>query len=232
MRKTAENEEEINMFLTELEDFRFDGDSALNHADKSLLYYIGGYIAKVSLSSCDACNNLISPGKVPLNISVESTDGEVEESVLQAGEAFISAISRGGLTKPSNYLYISSVHAAGLYSHIFKQKTLTDILLASENPRSTFIHSFMHLAKNDELTVPPLQIKCDNGYCHTKCIGRVAFTIFNIIAKNYASKQNDELRTINATKRSEKRSKAAMKIYLQFYILDSRIALKSYIRIT
>ena len=88
-RKTAENEEEINMFLTELEDFRFNGDSALNDADKSLLYYIAGYIAKASLSSCDACNDLISPGKVPLNISVESTDGEVEESVLQAREAFI-----------------------------------------------------------------------------------------------------------------------------------------------
>ena len=128
--------------MTELEDFRFHGYSALNDADKSLLNYIAGYIAKASLSSCDACNDLISTGKVPLNISVESTDGEVEESVLQAREAFISAISRGGLTKPSDYLYITSVHAAGLYSHIFKQKTLTDILLATENPRSTFIQFY------------------------------------------------------------------------------------------
>ena len=52
----------------------------------------------------------------------------------------------------------------------------------------------------------------ESGHCHTKCIWRVAFAIFNISAKNYASKQNDELRTINAMKRSEKHSKAAMKI--------------------
>ena len=204
VKKTIEQQEEIKLFLNDLDNFRFSDDSDLNVADKSLIYYVAGYIAKSSMSNCENCNDLISPGKVPLPVTAESND-DAEESVLQAKEAFVAAVSRGGLTKPSDYLYIASVHAAALYSHIFKEEELRSALLATENPRTTFIESFSTLAENDEFSAPLLQIKCNKGHSHIKYIRRTAFTIFNISAKNYASKVNDELRSIEAAKRTEKR---------------------------
>ena len=209
VKKTIEQQEEIKFFLNDLDNFRFSDDSDLN--DKSLIYYVAGYIAKSSMSNCENCNDLISPGNVPLPVTAESND-DVEESVLQAKEAFVAAVSRGGLTKPLDYLCIASVHVAALYSHLFKEEELRSALLATENPRTTFIESFSTLAENDEFSAPLLQIKCNKGHSHIKYIRRTAFTIFNISAKNYASKLNDELRSIGAAKRTEKRSKSARKI--------------------
>ena len=84
---------------------------------RTLIFYITGYISKnLMVEECDSCKEIISPGKVSLKISFEYPNYEVEKSA-NIKEEFISAISRGGggLTKPSDYLYITSVHASTLY---------------------------------------------------------------------------------------------------------------------
>ena len=206
-------QEEINHFFTSLSEFKLTDDGDLSAADKSLIYYIAGYIAKACISDCESCNDVVSPGKVSLDVNIESTTGENEdESCLQAKEAFIEAVSRGGLTRPSDYLYISAVHAAALYTHVFKDEQLRTALLATVNPRTTFIECYIKSIGNDEFSAPLLQIKCTEGHCHNKHIRRTAFTVFNISSKNYASNLNDDLRNTNAIKRAEKRSQAARKI--------------------
>ena len=128
--KTEAQKQEIKIFIGDLDDFRLADDSDLNDSDKSLLHYIAGYISKSSMSNCDSCNELISPGKAPLSVAVESTD-DATDSSLEAKEAFVAAISRGGLTKPSDYMYITSVHAAALFAYIFKDTDIWNALLAT-----------------------------------------------------------------------------------------------------
>ena len=131
--------------------------------------------------------------QVFLAVSIESSS-EDEGTILEAKEAFTAAISRGGLTKPSNYLYVAAVNATALYSHISKDTELWKSLLATENPRETFIESYLRLTENDEISSELLKVKCSEGHSHIKHLRRTAFTIFNISAKNYASQKNDELR--------------------------------------
>ena len=202
-------QEEINHFSSDLSEIKLLDDSNLSAADKSLIYYISGYIARASIGNCEGCNDLISLGKVPLQVNIEApSDEENEETILPAKEAFIESVSRGGLIKPSNYLFNSSVHAASLYTRISLRKSF----LSTSNPRATFIECFVKLIESDEMSAPLLRIKCIPGHSRNKQIRRTAFTIFNISAKNYASNLNDDLRNHNELKRLEKRNMAARKI--------------------
>ena len=79
--KSLQQEEEINLFLDDLDTFCFSDDGVMNDADKSLIYYVAGYIAKASLNNCEDCNDIISPGKVPLFLEMESTDDTGEPAV-------------------------------------------------------------------------------------------------------------------------------------------------------
>ena len=92
-------------------------------------------------------------------------------------------------------------------------------LLATINPRDTFVDSYMTLTANDSTVKSLLQLNCNNGHKISKNLRRTAFTIFNISAKNYAAELNDTIRTDKAAKTTEKarknqqkRDKAAMKI--------------------
>ena len=46
LHKTEEQKQEISFFVQSLDDYRFADDNGLSDADKSLIYYIAGYIAK------------------------------------------------------------------------------------------------------------------------------------------------------------------------------------------
>ena len=216
--KSLIQKEDIESFVNELAGFQFTDDSQLSHADKNLIYYLAGYIAhSLAKQECDDCNNILTPGKVPLPVSFEDVEGEVEESDLRAKEEFINAISRGGLTKPSDYLYIASVHASSLCNYIFKNENLKKTLFGTENSRDTFVGCFLRLLKNDENCEYMINVKCDKGHSHTQFINRVAFTIFNISAKNYVSEMNDLIRTkpqkaTTSKPNTAKRSEAARKI--------------------
>ena len=64
-------------------------------------------------------------------------------------------------------------------------------LLATENPRDTFVESYIHLTESDENSSELRKVQCCEGHVHIKYLQRTAFTIFNISAKNYAFKLND-----------------------------------------
>ena len=88
--------------------FEFDF-TELTTTDIPITYYVAGYIAKHLLkkSKCKYCNTLLSKNNEPLEV-------DIDQNVVAAvgeGDAFINAISRGGLIKPSELLYITCTHA-------------------------------------------------------------------------------------------------------------------------
>ena len=99
-------QEEIRSFICDLELFEFDDLVELDAAESAVIYYIAGYIAKALLrGSCDECANLISPGKVPIEVHFDNLNN-ANKRIVEAKEEFISSISRGGLIKPSDYIYM------------------------------------------------------------------------------------------------------------------------------
>ena len=148
----------------------------------------------------------------------DDIDQNVDKSSIQAKEEFISAISRGGLTKPSDYIYVCSVHSSALCSFIFSQEDLKKSLFSTEKPKDTFVHSFMHIIESDENSSQLAEVQCTNGHKHYKFLSRVAFTMFNISAKNNVSSLNDSIRKSKVSKQNQgntktvKISKATRKI--------------------
>ena len=208
-----QQQEEIKCFINELEEFKLSGENVLNDDEAAIIYYIAGYIEKsLAKEGCGECNELLSPGKVPLNISCENLGQDENETTMKAKEEFITAISRGGLTKPSDYIYISCVHASALNTFIFSRDDLKKYFFATKNPRDTFIGSFLSIIENNENSSQLLNVQCSNGHNHGKYLRRIAFTIFNISSKNYASELNDSVRKNKVSKPSAKNSKATRKI--------------------
>ena len=98
-------QEEITFFSNELEDFKLSDDSILQDSEKTVIYYIAGYIAKrLAKEKCTDCNEMFSPGKVQLSISVESDETD-PSAAHDAKLEFVEQISRGGLAKPSDFIY-------------------------------------------------------------------------------------------------------------------------------
>ena len=131
---------------------------------------------------------------MPLTVCFE--DNTLDESSVLAKEEFVSAISRGGLTKPSDYLYIASVHAAALSKFIFASEEVKKTFIAME----TFVSCFMKLLENDTNCSYLLDVKCSKGHSHKQFIRRVAFTVFNITGKNNSSQMNDSIRAAKPQK--------------------------------
>ena len=101
-----QQQEVIKSFLAELESFELTDDNVLKDGEKSILFYIAGYIAKcLAKEKCSDCNELFTPGKVSIQIFFDDNDIQ-DTSPVKAKEEFINAVSRGGLRKPSDVLYI------------------------------------------------------------------------------------------------------------------------------
>ena len=94
-----------------------------------------------------------------LSISVESDETD-PSAAHDAKLEFVEQISRGSLAKPSDFIYISCVHASALNRFIFKNENLRKSLLATKNPRKTFIESFVKVLDNEENTEGLLNLKC------------------------------------------------------------------------
>ena len=78
----------------DLVSFKFSNDNMLNVTEKAIIYYIA-YTEKSSAN--ETCNDLLSPGKVEMNITFKTRCYGWPKQM---------AISRGRLTKPPDYIYI------------------------------------------------------------------------------------------------------------------------------
>ena len=214
--RSLQQKEEIKCFLTELENFKVTDDSALKDGEKSIMYYIAGYIAKcLAKEKCQSCNDLFTPGNVPVSVSFEHEEDSSDDPAVGAKTEFLNTVSRGGLRKPSDCIYISCVHASSFNRYIFASEELKKSLLSTKNPRETFIDSFLAIMKSNENTLGLYSMKCAKGHSHCSHMQRIAFTIFNINAKNYVSELNDKIhenRKRKSTPTSVKQSKSARKL--------------------
>ena len=100
-------------------------------------------------------------------------------------------VDRGGLTRPSDIVFITCLHVWTLYSNIMHNEFLRGTLMASTNPRNTFIDVFIHKLEEYGYTGIVTHESCDNGCSFTQYISKIASATFNIKKTNFISREND-----------------------------------------
>ena len=194
---------EASLFAELLSDFTFFQPSR----DVEITYYVAGYMTKnlVKASKCESCHSIFSDGLEPLTITLEMES--VSTGEVYMGKAFVDSISRGGLTKPSQLLYITCMHASLLWGFIRREKKILDAFLLSLNPRDLFVEVFIQQLQDDFNTTNILKVECEKGHKFQSSVRTIAFSMFNLFAKNYAQEQNDELHAQRKRSSVEKAAK-------------------------
>ena len=72
-----------------------------------------------------------------------ASDFEGETENVNSEQEYLNLINRGGLTKPSDILFMTCIHACTLYSHIQASADAYQILMACCNPRNLFVETFL-----------------------------------------------------------------------------------------
>ena len=93
---------------------------------------------------------------------IEINDADCYDNT-SAKDEFISIVTRGGLLKPSDIVYITSAHAWAMYCHIRDDDVCKNILLSSSNPRHVFCATFVEKLHENE-TNAILTSSCVNGH--------------------------------------------------------------------
>ena len=113
-------------------------------------------------------------------------------SELEIGRAFLAAINRGGLIKPSDICYITCLHTADLYEYIRDDSILMKELLSSRNPRALFFELFLGKLKSFEKSKSILLSECTNSkHKFESNVRKLATVTFNMFAKNLAAEYNN-----------------------------------------
>ncbi len=203
-------QEAIN-FSCSLENFDFSESLS----DVPIIYYVAGYICRQLIKStkCKDCHELFSENQESLSVILED-NGLSEDDVLK-GKAFVDAISRGGLTKPSNLLHVVCMHAWDLFRHIHSSVILKKELLVATNSRSVFVEAFICKLNEQECTHSLLSINCKSHHDFSTYIRRAAIAKFNMFAKNMVTEMNgvihENRKREKPSKEQEKRDPTAVK---------------------
>jgi len=205
LKKIEKNSSEL---IQELTDISFETTDCSPDSQQAIVYYVAGYIAR-SISKtvkCSSCRLLLSPGNT-ITISFENDDIAKEE--IDAKEEFLLLMSRGGLLKPSDVLYVTCVHASQLFHYMHKSK----LLISLDNSRSIFCKIFKTKLSEKEHTSCILDHCCKDSHKFGNFIEKISVKMFNILSKNIISEINDGIHAQRKRpKKPKKRDQTSMKV--------------------
>ena len=134
---------------------------------------------------CEQCTELLSAGNMDKSsVIIDSADTRQE---------FLAQISRGGLLKPSDVVYITCMHAFVLYNTIKMNSESFSLLLTSPNPRSVFTTYFSNLIEESNCVTSIMTTACRGGHKFQIYVRKLTDILFNLMAKNYVSELNSSI---------------------------------------
>ena len=162
---------EVTTLLLSLSDTRFNEHLLVESSDQAFLYYYAGHISRSLLKSmpntCFACKDLLT-SRFAEN-EIESKDADCYDNT-SAKDEFISIVTRGRLLKPSDIVYITSVHVWAMYCHIRDDDVCKNILMSSSNPRNVFCATFVEKLHDENETNAILTSSCVNQTLLVICL--------------------------------------------------------------
>jgi len=154
-------------------------DTAPSYSDACALFYVAGYITKTILHrrECSSCEQLLK--------SNNSVNHELESDELSENTSdLLTSLNRGGLTYPSDYLFLLCIKCWNVFSEIKQKTNLTKMLLHSSSSRSMFTEIMKLVLEND---TEIYFLGCENGH---DLLSQISRSMFNIMAKNTVADTN------------------------------------------
>jgi hypothetical protein len=103
-------------------------------SDANVIYYVSGYIARsiIRTTKCDHCKECL--------VTTDQLDPiELDEKLSYSAATFLDAINRGGLSRPTDFIFMLVIH----YWRVFEEVKSTDVLMeqlySSTNQRILFV---------------------------------------------------------------------------------------------
>ena len=185
-------------------------------SDQCALYFVAGYFARsvVKRKKCEGCKELlISDGEKEEPKFDSDDEDEEDEEVQENKQAFLHQINRGGLTSPSNMVFVASVCIWEFFSNLSKDQCAKSFLLSCKNPQATFAKALEKILPEKEETSAILESSCSNGHKFGPLFDELARRYFNIFAKNIVSEENSDIhKGKKRPKKEEKDSETARKV--------------------
>lgn len=183
-------QDEVQVLLSLIEDKALDFEST-EDGEEAIVYYVAGYVARslLKVAKCQGCVRLISESDdVPPVLFMEESDEGVH-----ARERFLEQVTRGGLIKPSDLLYIFCLHAHQLHKVLFSDDTIKNKFISSHLPRAVFSEVLKQKLGSEDDTRSLVQVKCSMGHDMSPFLEKAGNTFCNCMLKNYVSEVNDQL---------------------------------------
>ena len=194
--------------LDEITDYKFEDTMQVPPSDQAIAFYTAGYIGR-SIMKNVKCKDCIKMLSADCHLIASDFEGETEN--VNSEQQYLNLINRGGLTKPSDILFMTCIHAWTLYSHIQASADAYQTLMACCNPRNLFFETFLQKLQLEE-SISILNAKCLNGCSFKVYLSRISNATFNIKAKNIVSIANDNISTTKREHADHKRSGIAKKV--------------------
>ena len=196
-------------YLEQLSQFTFTETSS----DVPITYYIAGYVSRGLMNhlKCKGCQSIVSDNSCPLTVDIEQVTCNDDES--QAKDVFLNAINRGGLTKPSDLVFVTCTHSSDLFKAIQNDSFLSQQLINCANSQSLFVEIFLGKLEEVDCTNSVLMVKCIHGHPFSEIVRKIARVMFNLFAKNLSSECNSAIHKKRSrdTMNSKKRNPSTMK---------------------
>ena len=143
--------------------------------DTAIVYYVSGAIARsiVRCNKCDHCREVLIAND-------ELQPIELVQSMPYSVTTFFDDINRGGLTRPSEYTFMTAVQCWRIFSMIKSSATLSSQFLSATEHRSLF-SAIVDRADGNDQTPLVEDNYCFNGHDVKLMIVK---RLFNCLAKN------------------------------------------------
>ena len=183
--------------------------------EANILFYVAGRFA-LSLCNKENCLNckehLVSTQDDSnfqvVNIPDKDSETEIEKQ-------YLNQVNRGGLTIPSEFIFMTCVQAWNYHSLIVKDPHLSSLLFTPNiSAQKIFQHSFLkYLDSNESSSRFFLLNLCKSGHSSSEHVFQIAGKIFNLFSKNFVSDKNSEIHSLKGRKEPEaKREPTKIKV--------------------
>jgi len=149
-------------------------------SDISTIFYVSGAVARSVIRStkCQHCRQEL--------IDDSSSGSSTMEPDLAAASTFLDSIDRGGLSRPSDYTFVLSMHCWQMFEEMKTNETLKAQFLGAVSQRSLFLE-IMDRVSDGQFAVDNY---CLKGHCLKSL---VVYRLFNCFAKNFVKELSAEV---------------------------------------
>ena len=176
--------------------------------DSNILFYVGGAFSRKieRAKKCDKCKKLLVADPAVSKTTQAQEDQEIEaadSSNQDDSSVFLSQVNRGGLTIPSEIVFLICAHTWEFYNLIIRETHLTDLLYSPNLcSRTIFTKAFFKYLDSFESTRLLFLVEnCENGHPFCDLVASLVQRLFNLFSKNHAIFLNSEIH-IKKNKRS------------------------------